>query len=233
MYLLSYMAYSDRMPVAIAYVVEIVLLTIVLPAACWMFNKLAGGTSTVPQPGLGRAFVTALVIVVTRWAAELPILAVVSLVAPELQFPNAAVNFLLLLAAFAVSVAVYSLVLPTSFGRGLRVALLCLVVCRTVVHIVLIPVSAYVGCILLVSVVSGAIIGILTGDKGVAAAIGGGIGAVATLIGTAILTDNVFGGALPLNENTVVLVLGCLLLAVFSGALFGALSGVLSGSGPS
>lgn len=118
---------------------------IILRAACWLLNKLAGGPNApgaVPEPSFGKAmgiaFVTALVNAMVGFVLGLVggAAALHPLVVQAISFPVA----LLVMAGMAAAM------LPTTFGKGLLVALLTLVVwvivavvIAIVVMIVLVP----------------------------------------------------------------------------------------------
>jgi hypothetical protein len=95
---------------------------IILRAACWLFNKMAGGEGSpgsVPSPGFGKAMLMVLVIGIIQVVAGIVmgiLLANAGMGIVMLQLVSTPISFL-------VAAGMISALLPTSFSRGLGVAL--------------------------------------------------------------------------------------------------------------
>jgi hypothetical protein len=97
---------------------------VILRAACWLYNKIAGGpnsASAVPEPDFGKAILICFVTALVNSGIQL----VLGLVASQM---GAATNLISLPISFIVMAAMLTSMLPTTFGRGLLVALLEFVV---------------------------------------------------------------------------------------------------------
>jgi hypothetical protein len=118
--------------VAAIVAIGILVSAMLLRAACWLYNKLAGGPGSpnaVPEPNFGKAILISFVTTLVNsglgffagfvgTAAKMPPLLGQAIMAP---------------AAFVVAVAMISGMLPTTLGRALLVALLHVAISLTIV----------------------------------------------------------------------------------------------------
>jgi hypothetical protein len=130
------------MLVGLAVLVAIGTVTgaIILRAGCWLYNKLAGGAgsgNSVAEPDFGKAmlicFVTSLV------QCGVGVVAGIAGAGFAAQMGPTAVNLITLPLSFLTMAAMLSAMLPTTFVRGLLVALLQLVVCLIIAAVFLLP----------------------------------------------------------------------------------------------
>ena len=119
---------------------------IILRAACWLFNKMAGGEGSpgsVPSPGFGKAMLMVLVI---------GIIQVVAGIVMGILLVNAGMGIVMLQLvstpiSFLVAAGMISALLPTSFSRGLGVAL-CQFIISILIIVFVVVIFVVIGAIL-------------------------------------------------------------------------------------
>jgi hypothetical protein len=121
---------------------------VILRAACALYNAMAGGKGSpyrVPEPGLGQAmgivFVTALINFVVSFVLGLAVGAGAEATGTGAQGPALLFQLISLPVSLLVMAAMLAAMLPTTFGRGILVALCNLLVSILVVAAVAIIVG--------------------------------------------------------------------------------------------
>jgi hypothetical protein len=115
---------------------------IILRAACWLYNKLAGGPgspSAVPEPTMGSALGIAFVTMLVQFGVGM----VLGLLGAAAQSSPLVINLISMPISFLVSAWMISLLLPTTFPRALLVALLEFVI-GIIIAVVLVMIFALV-----------------------------------------------------------------------------------------
>jgi len=109
------------------FVVCLLVGTIMLRAACSLFNKLAGESKRVPEPGFGKAMgimlVTLLVNVVVGGVLGLLVLAGGAAAGADQRSMQLLINVVSIPIGFLTMAGMLTVMLPTSFGRALLVTL--------------------------------------------------------------------------------------------------------------
>ena len=106
----------------IGLLIGLAIAAVILRAACALFNKMAGGAGSpgsVPSPGFGKAMLMVLVIGIIQVVAGI-VLGVMGVTA---NMTPIMANLISTPISFLVSAGMISALLPTSFGKGLGVAL--------------------------------------------------------------------------------------------------------------
>jgi hypothetical protein len=107
---------------AVGVFVLLAIAAVILRAACWVFNKMAGGEGSpgsVPPPGSGKAMLMVLVIGVVQYLSGI-VLAIIGVITPAMSLLT--VQLISTPISFLVAAGMISAILPTSFSRGLGVA---------------------------------------------------------------------------------------------------------------
>ena len=130
----------------IGFGIALVIGAIILRAACWLFNKMAGGEGSpgsVPSPGFGKAMLMVLVIGIIQVVAGIVmgiLLANAGMGIVMLQLVSTPISFL-------VAAGMISALLPTSFSRGLGVAL-CQFIISILIIVFVVVIFVVIGAIL-------------------------------------------------------------------------------------
>ena len=106
----------------IGLLIGLAIAAVILRAACALFNKMAGGAGSpgsVPNPGFGKAMLMVLVIGIIQFVTGI-VLGVMGVTA---NMTPIMANLISTPISFLVSAGMISALLPTSFGKGLGVAL--------------------------------------------------------------------------------------------------------------
>ncbi len=106
----------------IGLLIGLAIAAVILRAACALFNKMAGGAGSpgsVPSPGFGKAMLMVLVIGIIQFVTGI-VLGVMGVTA---NMTPIMANLISTPISFLVSAGMISALLPTSFGKGLGVAL--------------------------------------------------------------------------------------------------------------
>ena len=96
---------------------------IVLRTACWLYNKLAGGTgspSAVAEPGFGKAACISFVTTLVQFGVGVAL----SMAGYAAELGDITINCISLPLSLIVAAGMISGMLPTTFGRGILIALL-------------------------------------------------------------------------------------------------------------
>lgn len=128
------------------FFIALVVGAIILRAGCWLFNKMAGGEGSpgsVPGPGFGKAI---LVVLVTGIVQVVAAFVLGSILAGR---GLAMINLISLPLSFLVSAGMISALLPTSFVKGLGVAV-CEYIMMIVVFAIVFVIFGTIGAVMLV-----------------------------------------------------------------------------------
>jgi len=131
------------------FFIALVVGAIILRAGCWLFNKMAGGEGSpgsVPGPGFGKAM---LVVLVTGIVQVVASFVLVRIGAIRVDMGPAMINLISLPLSFLVSAGMISALLPTSFSKGLGVAV-CQYIIMIVVIAIVFVIFGTIGAVLLV-----------------------------------------------------------------------------------
>ncbi len=132
----------------VGFFIVLVVGAIILRAGCWLFNKMAGGEGSpgsVPGPGFGKAILVVLVTLIVQVVAGIVLGAIGSLRA---DMGPAMINLISLPLSFLVSAGMISALLPTSFVKGLGVAV-CEYIMMIVVFAIVFVIFGTIGAVML------------------------------------------------------------------------------------
>ena len=128
----------------IGLLIGLAIAAVILRAACALFNKMAGGAGSpgsVPSPGFGKAMLMVLVIGIIQFVTGI-VMGVVGVVTPDMGLVTT--NLISAPISFLVSAGMISAMLPTSFGKGLGVAL-CQFIIMVLIIVILVVIFVVIG----------------------------------------------------------------------------------------
>ncbi len=123
-----------------AIVIGTLIGAIILRAACSAFNKLSQPQNHVPEPEMGKAMLITFVTTVTNWILGFVLGFIFGAALAAADMPPQQIQIIVQLISLPLSILVMagmnSLMLPTTFGRGLLVALLYMAIAIAVAIVI-------------------------------------------------------------------------------------------------
>jgi hypothetical protein len=115
----------------VALVIGTLIGAIILRAACSLFNKFAGGESAsgaVPEPSMGSAMAITFVTTLVNMAVGFVLGLALQGAGPNQAASQAIINLISIPISLLVFAGMVTVMLPTTFGKGLLIALLYLLI---------------------------------------------------------------------------------------------------------